>query len=470
MRINHNLMAMNTHRQLGVTQGNQTKSMEKLSSGLRINRAGDDAAGLAISEKMRGQINGLNQASRNAQDGISLIQTAEGALTETQSILQRMRELAVQSSNDTNTAADRKEIQKEINQLTQEIDRIAETTEFNTKKLLNGNAGATATVDGTNNAAKIDKALVNDATLDSGTYTLNVTHAASSEINNAVDAGTGIDVASNKITIDDATASFGSYQIKVEDDTENSGMKKVTLIDSTTEEEIGSQSNVESGAGGKEVKIGGLTIVAGSIGGNGTLSFDVQLDGESTFELVNSKGDTVATKSFDNLNKSTVEIKGVEVGFNADLVGGVGGPPATGPAATEITISNNALNMEIGANAGQSMNIAVGDMSAAALGVEDIDVLSPDSADAAITTIQNALDTVSAERSKLGSYQNRLEHTISNLDTSSENLQSAESRIRDVDMAQEMMELTKQNILQQAAQSMLAQANQAPQGVLQLLQ
>ncbi len=276
MRINNNLMAMNTHRQLGINTSEGAKSIEKLSSGSRINRAGDDAAGLAISEKMRGQIRGLSQASRNAQDGISLIQTAEGALNESQAILQRMRELAVQSANDTNVGADRSAIQEEVNALAKEINRIASSTEFNTQALL----------DGTMNSAQI----------------------------------------------------------------------------------------------------------------------------------------------------------------------------------------------QIGANAGQNITVSIGNMKASALSLGQvsansliISITTQGNANTAITTVNTALTTVSTERAKLGAVQNRLEHTIKNLDTGAENLQASESRIRDVDMAKEMMNFTKQNILQQAAQAMLAQANQAPQGVLQLL-
>jgi flagellin len=278
MRINHNIAALNTFNKLSANQSSTQGSLEKLSSGLKINKAGDDAAGLAISEKMRGQIRGLDMASKNAQDGISLIQTAEGALNETHSILQRMRELATQSANDTNTNKDREELQKEVDQLAQEITRISTDTEFNTKKLINGDAATTA------------------------------------------------------------------------------------------------------------------------------------------------------------------------------------------------------MTFHIGANEGQNIELTIADMGASALGVEGasatagINISSQTDADAAISTINAAIETVSAERSKLGAYQNRLDHTINNLQTSSENLTASESRIRDVDMASEMMNFTKNNILSQAAQSMLAQANQQPQGVLQLLQ
>lgn len=270
MRIQHNLNAMNSLRQLGINNTSTGKNLEKLSSGFRINRAGDDAAGLAISEKMRGQIRGLDMASKNAEDGISLIQTAEGALNETHAILQRMRELAVQSASDTNTDTDRGELQKEVEALRTEITRIADNTEFNTKKLLNG--------------------------------------------------------------------------------------------------------------------------------------------------------------------------------------------------------SSSSLTIHIGANQGQSLTVGFTNSNATTLGVASLSIATQSGADAAITTIDTAISTVSSSRAAMGAVQNRLEHTINNLNVTSENLSAAESRIRDVDMAKEMMQFTKNNILTQAAQAMLAQANMQPQGVLQLLQ
>jgi flagellin len=267
--VQHNLTAMNSQRQLGITTGQQAKSAEKLSSGYRVNRAGDDAAGLAISEKMRSQIKGLNKASTNAQDGISAIQTAEGALNETHSILQRMNELATQAANDTNTAADRSQINKEMQQLTSEINRIKSTTQFNTMNLLDG------------------------------TFS------------------------------------------------------------------------------GKQLQVGALS--------------------------------------------------------------------------------------------GQTISITINSMSASSLGVSGLSVASNAAAGTSMSAIQNAIDTVSTERAKLGALQNRLEHTIANLDTTAENTQAAESRIRDTDMADEMVNYSKNNILAQAGQSMLAQANQSTQGVLSIL-
>jgi flagellin len=318
MRINTNLSALNAYRNLSTTNSKMSKSLERLSSGLRINRASDDAAGLAISEKMRGQINGLDQAVRNAQDGISLIQTAEGALNETHSILQRMRSLAVQASNDTLTTEDRYEIQKEINQLTEEIQRIGVTTEFNTQELL----------DGTYDSKKIHIGANKDQTL-----TVDVEDMRAVEITSG-----GTITASNALAIG------------------TSGAVSVTID--------GSAVNVN----------------------------------EITFQYLDSNGDMATTTGY----------------------------------AIDVTSYQTA-------------------------------------AEAAIDTFQAAIDKVSAERSKLGAYQNRLEHTINNLSVAKENLTAAESRIRDLDVAKEMMSFTKQQILSQAGTAMLAQANMMPQGVLQLL-
>jgi flagellin len=373
MRINHNIAALNTYRQLGAANTAQSKSMEKLSSGLRINRAGDDAAGLAISEKMRGQIRGLEMGSKNAQDGISLIQTAEGALNETHSILQRMRELAVQSSNDTNTDTDRGEIQKEIEQLTDEIDRIANTTEFNTQKLLDGSKATGVLIDA---SAEIFSQNSNSFSITS--------------------------------TVDNATVSgSGSYFLEVGSETATAGTFNYTLTE----------------ADGTET--------TGTIASSGTIVVDgVTLTAASTVKT----GDTLGL----NISDDTATTEG-------------------------------SIQMQIGANTGQLMSIDINNMSASGLKVDSIDVTTQGGAEATITAVEAALRNVSSERSKLGAFQNRLEHTINNLGTSAENLTAAESRIRDVDMAKEMMEQTKASILAQASQAMLAQANQQPQGVLQLL-
>ena len=409
MRINHNITALNTYNKLTSNNQATSKSLEKLSSGLKINRAGDNAAGLAISEKMRGQIRGLDQASTNASDGISLIQTAEGALNETHSILQRMRELAVQSSNDTNTTTDRKEIQKEIDQLTTEIDRIANTTEFNTQKLLDGSkAGLRSAADGEVKLAK----------------------------------NTSADVSASASSLEGAASAGGSLE------------KDFTITITRTASEAG-------------------TTTSFTIGQSTTTAAQVSLSGVgSGIATLAISADLVSGTAAVNLE--IVDLDKMEVGESITLT-------FKAADAGNDTVSD-AVNMQIGSNTGQNMYVGIDDMSAKALGVRGTDgkavsIGDPDNpanaavnASAAITTIDNAIEKVSAQRSQLGAFQNRLEHTINNLGTSSENLTAAESRIRDVDMAKEMMEFTKNNILSQAAQSMLAQANQQPQSVLQLLQ
>jgi flagellin len=367
MIINHNLNAMNAHRNMSINTANSGKSMEKLSSGLRINKAGDDAAGLAISEKMRGQIRGLDQASRNSQDAISMIQTAEGALNETHSILQRMRELAVQSSNDTNNSDDRSALNKEVTELKNEINRIASQTEFNTQKLLDGTLGA-----------KVDKSTTNSDVLA-------VAGVIDAQVSGGLKAGDWT------ITKGDGTSvATGAYSI-------TNGTTTLT-------------SNVAANA-----TAGTITF------GNGELTISVN--------------DAYAT---DALDGKKIKITGTENKF------------------------------QIGANNGQTMRLSISDMSITGLDA-NVTVDTQANAQTALTKLDAAIKKVSDERAKLGANQNRLEHTIANLGTSSENLTAAESRIRDVDMAKEMMNFSKNNILSQAAQAMISQANQQPQGVLQLL-
>ena len=390
MRINHNIAALNTYRQLSVNNNSSQKAIEKLSSGLRINRAGDDAAGLAISEKMRSQIRGLEMASRNAQDGISLIQTAEGALNETQAILQRMRELAVQAKNGTNTEKDREALNEEYQELIEEITRIGRETEFNSLKVLNGSLSGAG--------------------------------------------GTG------------GTGGTGSPSIEnISADLLSGGIESISI---SGEPEAGTYT---------------LTFTPGESGDPNQLI--ITFEGTPyNKEVTVPTGSDTAQVQFDDL--------GITVTVNADLTGTISGTfeviAATGGGG-EGGDEGGGLILQIGANNGQEMVISIGDMQAEALGINDTSIDTVDDAEEALTSIDNALQEVSAQRSKLGAYQNRLEHTINNLSTAAENLTAAESRIRDVDMAQEMMEFTKNSILLQASQAMLAQANQVPQGVLQLL-
>ncbi|WP_340018632.1 flagellin [Paenibacillus sp. FSL H3-0457] len=410
MIINHNIAALNTHRQLSTNTTNTNKNIEKLSSGLRINRAGDDAAGLAISEKMRGQIRGLDQASRNSQDGISLIQTAEGALNETHSILQRMRELAVQSGNDTNTSGDRKNLQDEMDQLNKEIDRIQSTTQFNTKNLLDGSMGSAVNtaVANINENASVKGAA--GATLTAATVVL-------TDLTDKNGNSLGI-TAGDKVTI--------SY---VKDGT--------TVTNEITVSAASAISDLDNADSALTISAGKIVVTAGTAGSTGAVN-------GLTISVKDASGNirTSATNTLSSFTEKT--------------------------AAANVRTDGTAT-FQIGANTGQSMNLSINDMGTSALGVKGLQISTQAQADVAIKVIDVATQKVSTERSKLGAVQNRLEHTINNLGTASENLTAAESRIRDVDMAKEMMEQTKNNILAQASQAMLAQANQQPQGVLQLL-
>ena len=415
MIIQHNMLAMNANNNLGKTTKKLGKSTEKLSSGYKINRAGDNAAGLAISEKMRGQIRGLDQASSNAEDGISLIQTAEGALTETHSIIQRMRELAVQSSSDTNTDDDRTQIQNEIDQLTQEVDRIANTTEFNTKKLLNGDrTGAVNQKEGTN---KIE-----------GTFT-----------NSLVKVDT---------TSDDLKTAFNTDVIRIE-------LNK----DADSEGKVGDVGT----ASGYSVK-----SLHGASAGVTITSEGINVD-KSLLRKV-SDGKILTDAATENV---VVEISNATKMKAGDVITITLGEAVTTKSATT---GKDALRLQIGANAGQEVKLGINAMTTQALDISDkttgeaLDVSTQTGASMAVEAYDMAIQKVSTERAKLGATQNRLEHTIANLDTSSENLQSAESSLRDTDMAEEMTKYSKNNILMQAGQSMLAQANQANQGVLSLLQ
>ncbi|WP_214687221.1 MULTISPECIES: flagellin [unclassified Exiguobacterium] len=455
MIINHNLNAMNANRNMGFNTSQTGKAMEKLSSGLRINRAGDDAAGLAISEKMRGQIRGLDQATRNSQDAISLIQTAEGALNETHSILQRMRELSVQSSNDTTTDADRNEIQKEVSQLKSEVDRISNTTEFNTKKLLDGSVAKNANSTSSFANTGLTGVKVSNDDLKADTYTVAVAAGATevfTEISDTTDV-TGIAITGG------STVEMGNYTLEAKTNSGDNTQLDYLLKDANGKE----LATVTAAKSATTVAIGGFDFTvpdsSGGTTGEGTLKFSV---GQSaTFTVTDSTGTTVGTTTLTNDTSGKVNVGGLEFTFNSDL--------AAGTNDADIKIQDNSLEFQIGANENQTVKLALGDMDTAGLNIADLDVSNKTGAQVAITKLDAAIQSVSGERSKLGANQNRLEHTINNLSTSAENLQAAESRIRDVDMAKEMMNFTKNNILNQAAQAMLAQAKSQPEAVLQLL-
>jgi len=470
MRINHNLNALNAWRNLGSANTSMGKSLEKLSSGLRINRAGDDAAGLSISEKMRGQIRGLDMAVKNAQDSISLIQTAEGALTETHSILQRMRELAVQSSNDTNESADRDALQAEINQLSEEITRIADSTEFNNKKVLDGTFEDAVFHIGANEGQNIE---------------LSINKMDSSTLGVAGNDGAEIDV-----TIAGAISYGGDTNQDVADADytviQASKYEGTATIDSNATQVV-----VDSSGEAVMETTDGLAY--SSITGDDTMTLDAELANNSTLTVSNSGADIQGTlvvkdgvsTGINTLDAGEYNVQDVSTnpnysGFNLGLVdsnGNVVALGASGLTGTAAAADGSDLDYFVSVNDTTEAVLSFGDAVTGYFAEGDtinvtgkgIDISTQTSADQAITTINDALTSVSSERSKLGAYQNRLEHTINNLSVASENLTAAESRIRDVDMAREMMSFTKDQILLQSSNAMLAQANQIPQNVLSLL-
>ena len=550
MIVQHNMQSMNANRMLGIVSNNLAKSTEKLSSGYRINRAADDAAGLAISEKMRSQIRVLTQASTNAEDGISLIQTAEGALNESHSILQRMRQLAVQAANGTETDSDRSNIQDEIEQLQDELDRIAETTEFNTMKLLDGSFDGVASTNTSSGPKYSNYSGVHGAFITSNVagVTIQTTVAAKAGGESAIWDETGkaltINLAENK-TYTQADIDNLIKNAKQEDSNMDNTPAEVTFKLSTgvftattaaaaaptTGTVAGIRAASDSTAlvaadSGKFVGANSITITSNKYGKDYNISINFKFDAEAGKENVSlttvpvyamsaatSLADAVTTnagyevslQSGKEYTAEDIEDILAQAGLNVsvELDGVTSGDGTDTPNTLFITDSNvnkvvtlkngaglgdedafltqnnydsvnstGGMKLQIGANEGQTMEFNIGDMSATALGVsgQNVRVDEQDRAEQAITTIDKAIEIVSKQRAALGAVQNRLEHTIANLDTSAENLQTAESRIRDVDMAAEMVEYSKNNILSQASQSMLAQANQATQGVLSLLQ
>ena len=468
MVVQHNLTAMNANRMLGVTTGQQAKSSEKLASGYRINRAADDAAGLTISEKMRKQIRGLDRASTNAQDGVSAVQTAEGALTEVHSMLQRMNELAVQASNGTNSAADRQALQDEIAQLTTEIDRVAETTKFNETYLLKGD-GTTVKEYMKAHDAGLKGSMTE--TLDSATFTIDELKSGQS----VTIGGKGYTVGS---TQKEMTDKFDA-DVKAEGDTITIDGKLYTVVADAT-----GTTDLDKG----EVKVADLDQLKALIKDTSTVEFadgtkmvgmGADADGDGVSD-VNSSVIT-ADKAYELMENELLKANSIGVSNAAgDKTVVTTGTPANGKVEFNIDkgyadVSQKlSFNLHVGADADMTNKIIVdvNAMDSAYLGVKGLNIADDTGAAAtyAVDAISDALAKVSEQRSALGAVQNRLEHTIANLDNVVENTTASESRIRDTDMAKEMVEYSKNNILAQAGQSMLAQANQATQGVLALLQ
>ena len=512
MRIQHNIAALNSYRNLTGNNNAVSKNLEKLSSGYRINRAGDDAAGLAISEKMRAQITGLNTAQKNAQDGVSLVQTAEGAMTEVHSMLNRMVELADQSANGTYAdEVDRENLQKEISSLKEEIDRIADSTNFNGINLLDGSlsTGKLPTFTGLDGLTKTDIAATansTELTITGGaaapkqgevfSLTVNYTDANGMTKEKKIEltaenATTLKDTAGNSYTVSnniEKAEMAAAFMGAISSDSELSSIfsasnkgDKLTL----TSKETGSASKIVVNKVDSNYKgISAAVVATSKKGENAKVEYDfVTMTRDKVF-TVNGEKFVFATagKQFGS-DVNVLEIANTNP--NADEVGKMAGMIANKlglsdeqvkDGGTKITFSasvgNGGLSLQIGDTADKfnQMTVSVGDMHAKALGISDIDISTQAGAKAAVDKIKSAINSVSSTRGDLGAIQNRLEHTINNLSVSAENMTAAESRIRDVDMANEMMAYTKNNILVQSSQAMLAQANQLPQGVLQLLQ
>lgn len=515
MRIQHNIAALNSYRNLTTNNSAVSKNLEKLSSGYKINRAGDDAAGLAISEKMRAQITGLETAQKNANDGISLVQTAEGALTEVHSMLNRMVELADQSANGTyDNETDRANLQKELDALKDEIDRISEGTNFNGINLLDGSLG-------TGNTSGVAVNVGYDMALNTGAFSLTQASAKKS--------GFGIDSAklttgtsyTFEITFADESGSLQNKSITFTAAGNTAGDNNDVIMDAlqealgdgytiaTSNDDVFTITSNTPGASDKfeifklDIKDNGASVgsaiktaavntpgvdayytlnsAIGAWDGNGDASkYTFEINGQQfayvTSEAVAGKLDPdvnyVVTTNGATLGNTDAKAMANVIKNKTGIAAAANGDGVDLKAGTATSGTGNGLTLQIGdtAESFNQLTVSVGNMNSASLGIGNIDISTQAGAKAAVDKIKDAINTVSSTRGDLGAVQNRLEHTINNLSVTTENMTAAESRIRDVDMAEEMMAYTKNNILVQASQSMLAQANQIPQGVLQLLQ
>ena len=480
MVVQHNMQAANANRMLNVTTSAQSKSTEKLSSGYRINRAADDAAGLTISEKMRKQIRGLDQASTNAQDGVSSVQTAEGALTEVHSMLQRMNELATQAANGTNSKdSDRQAIQDEIDQLTTEIDRVSETTKFNETYLLKGEAG-TKTINMKAHDAGLKGKLTDNG---DGTATF---------VMDTLNAGDKVSIGGKNYTIGATTTDTDALIDKAattgaEKDITINGklykyIKGVTGGDDSAADKpkggyyldgvVSATSTAQSSADLKGIATDGSTVSAAGKEITSMKAADVTAGVKSNDSTVITKAKAYELAGKELLAANSIgDTKGSSNVVNANTNADGSFKITLGQAEVANSLS---FSLHVGADADMTNKIQVNidAMDSASLGIKGLNVKddSGNAATYAVDAISDAISKVSSQRSSLGAVQNRLEHTINNLDNVVENTTTAESRIRDTDMAEEMVNYSKNNILAQAGQSMLAQANQSNQGVLSLLQ
>jgi flagellin len=485
MRINHNIPALRALHQLNKTNTVLDKTMQKLSSGLRINCAADDAAGLAISQKMDTQVRGLHQANRNAMDGISLIQTAEGALNEVHAMLQRIRELAVQVSNGTYDSTDRRAVNDEVVQLQNEIQRISDHIEFNERKLLNGEIDRRAFPD---NEGVVKIISLSD-TVSPGSYSIEVTaDATKATITGAEGTITaGGSIAESQV----GTINLNGEEVRIEKgDTADVVFNKLRDLAETIGANLiayndDGSGNADIDGGAQQYNFGNMHLVFemkeyGSeykLDLNASNSSLLSALGLSTTIETGSDAQAKITSSADGFSSTaTVSTKGNVItvtdinGFEMKFEAQQGAAALADNSADVKVLDAGPLDLQIGANEGQFMEIRIQNLSPQALGIDKINLSTSDGAQKAITVVDNAINMISSVRSKLGAYQNRLEHTVANLSVAAENMTASLSRIQDADMAAEMSEYTQKNVISQAGIAMLAQANQRPQQILQLLQ
>ncbi len=486
MFINHNMPALRTNSQLKVNNKRMNNSLERLSSGYKINKAADDSAGMAIARKMKTQIAGLDQASRNASDGISVIQTAEGALTEVQNMLQRMRELSVQAANGTLTVDDRQSIQDEINQLGEEIDRISDDTEFNTKQLLNGNLDRKA-----HSSSPLMSVTSANEAVPAGSYKVTI-EKLPEQAKYEGNVGSEFSGAGKKVSATEAgKITINNEEIQInEGDTREEVIQKLRglceRVDVVMEakdkksditkagvaylfftEEYGSDKELHIKCSND--KLASVLGIGADVNGTGKDGSIKKEDGFTSTSTVSYEDHYVTITDYNGFEmKLDLEEAAKQYKANKD-----GDASAKDPTNTEVTLTvfdAGPMILQVGANEHQTVEVRIPEVSTKSLGVDNVNVLSDEGAQKAIGNVDAAVNIVSGIRAKLGAYQNRLESSIANLDTASLNMDEALSRIEDVDMAEEMTKFTQYQVLVQASTSMLAQANEQPQTVLSLLQ
>lgn len=458
MKINNNISAVITNNQLLKTEGALSESMERLSSGMRINHASDDPSGMAIAGKMQAQIDGLDQASRNASDGTSVLQTADGALSEVTSMIQRMRELSVQAANGVNSQSEKEAIQQEISTLREEVDRITKDTEFNTMTLLDGSLDARVYGDNVSRIAVSEY-------VTAGTYEMEVTTAAIQAVQ------TSTTVLTDGFTVTAAmegTVSINNYAIELKEGMTGAevyeALRTGAEIGETSISDYGDALAFTSTAYGADASV---TVVAS----NGDLAAALGIPTVAT-PSVGTDAEVTLDKTSEFGAQTTYSMSGNKItitdvdGFNMSMMLDEG---YTGDVSLEVT-NMGTMSLQIGANAGQMMDVRIPAIDTESLYIDDIDVTTVQGGAKAIAALDGALARVNSVRSKIGAYENRLEYSVSSLDATQENMTSAISRVEDVDMAEEMTTYTQQNVLAQAATSALSQANELPQMALQLLQ